>query len=226
MFNSILKSIAPAVLLAAVVLLPNTLTAQTSPPDVILINGRIHTVDANDNEVEALPISGERISAVGRSDAISALADADMRVVDLEGRTVILGLIDSHIHAIRTGFSTARQVHWYDAASVEQAVARGKAAADELPDDVSIAVVEGWSRTQFSDPRLPTAAELFEAAGDHPVYIQHMRELAFVNAAGRPRGSDRGLDDDACRGFGRHEIAADDGRWRHCSRRRPVWRSR
>ncbi len=155
--------------------------AQTQAPDVILTNARILTVDEADNEFSALAIRGEHISALGTTAEIESLADADTQVIDVQGRTIVPGLIDSHIHAIRAGVDTARQVNWYDAASVEQAIQRLQAAADELPDDVWLYVVGAWNISQFSDPRLPTPEEIIQAAGAHPVYIQHMREVAFVN---------------------------------------------
>ena len=157
--------------------------AQTQSPDAILVNARILTVDESDNEFSALAISGERISALGTTAQIESLAGDATQVIDVEGRTIVPGLIDSHIHAIRAGVDTARQVNWYDASSVEQAIERLQQAADELPDDVWLYVVGAWNITQFSDPRLPTPEEIFQAAGEHPVHIQHMREIAFMNAA-------------------------------------------
>lgn len=103
--------------------------AQTRAPDTILTNARILTVDEDDNEFSALAIAGERISALGTNAQIQSLAGTDTRIIDAEGRTIVPGLIDSHIHAIRAGVDTARQVNWYDAASVEQAIERLQQAA-------------------------------------------------------------------------------------------------
>lgn len=168
--------------------------AQTQPPDTILTNARILTVDEADNEFSALAITGERISALGTTAEIQSLADAETQVIDVEGRTVVPGLIDSHIHATRAGVDTARQVNWYDTASVEQAIERLQQAADELADDVWLYVVGAWNISQFSNPRLPTPEEIFQAAGEHPVYIQHMREIAFMNEAAM---SELGIETDA-----------------------------
>lgn len=166
--------------------------AQT--PDAILINARVLTVDESDNEFSALAITGERISALGTTAEIQGLADDETQVIDVGGRTVVPGLIDSHIHAIRAGVDTARQVNWYDAASVEQAIGRLQQSADELSDDIWLYVVGAWNISQFADPRLPTPEEIFGAAGAHPVYIQHMREIAFMNEAAM---SELGIETDA-----------------------------
>jgi predicted amidohydrolase YtcJ len=155
--------------------------SQVQIPDTILVNAKVLTVDEVDSEYSALAITGEQISALGSTAEIQLLAGDETQVIDVEGRTVIPGLIDSHTHAIRAGVDTARQVNWYDAASVEQAIERLQQAADDLPDDVWLYVVGAWNISQFSDPRLPEPDEVFTAAGNHPVYIQHMREIAFMN---------------------------------------------
>lgn len=178
--NSIFRVLVP---LCVATLLVTVTNAQYQAPDVILIDGRILTVDKADNESTALAITGERISALGTIAEIQSLADSDTEIIDLDGRTVAPGLVDSHIHAIRAGVDTARQVNWYDAASVDQAIERLQEAADELSNDIWLYVVGAWNISQFSEPRLPTPEEIFQAAGDHPVYIQHMREIAFMNDA-------------------------------------------
>src|SRR5215831_9014872 len=71
--------------------------------DTILINGKILTVDDNFTTREAIAIQGSAIAAVGRSADIRKLAGPKTRVIDLQGRTVIPGLIDSHLHGIRAG---------------------------------------------------------------------------------------------------------------------------
>jgi predicted amidohydrolase YtcJ len=76
--------------------------AATAAPDQILSNGKILTVDAEFNVVEAIAIDGDRILATGSDEAILSLAGPETEVTDLEGRTVIPGLIDNHVHYIRT----------------------------------------------------------------------------------------------------------------------------
>jgi len=69
-------------------------------PDLILINGRVFTGASHQILTEALAISGQRISATGASSSIVRLAGADTQVIDLQGRLVIPGLNDAHIHFI------------------------------------------------------------------------------------------------------------------------------
>src|SRR5262245_18909611 len=69
-----------------------------SPPDLILLNGRVVTMDAAGTVAEALAVSGDRLAAVGSTAEIRALAGSGTRTIDLEGRTVLPGFIDPRIH--------------------------------------------------------------------------------------------------------------------------------
>jgi predicted amidohydrolase YtcJ len=80
--------------------------AQAQNADLILINGKILTVDAKDSIVEAVAIAGGKIIAAGSNDAVRKLAAKNAQVIDLRGRTVTPGLIDSHCHFQRRRCST------------------------------------------------------------------------------------------------------------------------
>src|SRR5258708_19513979 len=69
-----------------------------SPADIVLINGKIITVDAKDSIVPALSIHNGKIAAIGSNEKILALAPQNARVIDLRGRTVTPALIDPHPH--------------------------------------------------------------------------------------------------------------------------------
>ena len=74
-------------------------------PDTILINGKLVVYDSP--PAQALAVRDGKIVAIGDVSSTRALAGPSTRVIDLRGRTVIPGLIDSHIHAIRAGLVTA-----------------------------------------------------------------------------------------------------------------------
>src|SRR5579871_5053737 len=95
--------------------------ALANPADLLLINGKIITLDAASSIAEAIAIESDHVAAIGRSDDIRKLAGPSTQVIDLSGRTVIPGLIDSHIHAIRAGFRHAAEVNWEGATSLVQA---------------------------------------------------------------------------------------------------------
>jgi len=90
----------------------------------LLHNGRIATLDSAATMAEAILIDGDTIAAVGDGLSLRAQADRQARIVDLRGRLVIPGLIDSHIHAIRAGLTFAQEVNWTDVPSLEEALAQ------------------------------------------------------------------------------------------------------
>ena len=115
-------AVASALLLAGLGLGAPHAAAQT--PDIVLLGGKIATVDAQSSVREALAIEGGKVLAIGTTAEIRKLAGPATRVVDLDGRTVIPGLIDSHLHAIRAALSFSTEVNWIGARSLPEALAR------------------------------------------------------------------------------------------------------
>jgi predicted amidohydrolase YtcJ len=144
--------------------------AQT--PDTVLVNGKVVTVDAASSIRDALAIANGRILAVGTTADIRRLAGPATRVIDLRGRTVIPGLIDSHLHAIRAAQTFATEVNWTGVRSLAEAVGRIRAAAAAMPPGSWLIVAGGWTERQFAENRRPTQAELRAAAPNNPVYVQ------------------------------------------------------
>ena len=157
---------------------------QASPVDMLLLNGRIVTLDRTSSISEALAITGDRITATGSSDEMRKLAGAATKIIDLGGRTVIPGLIDSHIHAIRAGFRYASEVNWDGATSIADALERLRSAASHAEPGAWLIVGGGWTPRQFTESRRPTEAEIAAVASDHPVYIQLFYGSVLINASG------------------------------------------
>ena len=158
--------------LAAAFLLCVAGTAGAQPADTILVNGKVVTVDDKFSTREAIAVRDGRILAAGRSAEIRKLAGKATRVVDLQGRTVVPGLIDSHMHAIRAALSFATEVNWIGAASLEEALGRIRDGARRASPGGWLIVAGGWTEDQFKEKRRPTQAELEAAAPGHPVYVQ------------------------------------------------------
>src|SRR3954470_1802653 len=154
--------------------------ASAQNADTVLLNGKIVTGDERGSVREALAIKDGRIVAAGSSAEVRKLAGAGARIVDLGGRTVIPGLIDSHIHAIRAALSYGTEVHWFGAGSVEEALARVRAAAKASQPGRWLIVAGGWTEEQFKERRRPTQAELVAAAPNNPVYVQWMYGWAML----------------------------------------------
>jgi predicted amidohydrolase YtcJ len=153
-------------------------------PDTALVNGKIITLDERSTIAEALAVRDGAIIAVGRSADIRDVAGPATRIIDLGGRTVIPGLIDSHMHAIRAALFYAAEVNWIGARSIPEAVERIAAAARAARPGQWIIVAGGWTEQQFAERRRPTQAELLAAAPDHPVYIQLFYSAALMTPAG------------------------------------------
>jgi predicted amidohydrolase YtcJ len=140
--------------------------------DTVLINGKIVTVDERSSTGEALAIRNGRIAALGTTAEIRKLAGAKSRVVDLKGRTVIPGLIDSHMHAIRAALSFSTEVNWIGTSSLADAIGRIHEASQTMKPGAWLIVAGGWNVQQFKEKRRPTQAELLAAAPNNPVYVQ------------------------------------------------------
>lgn len=151
-------------------------------PDIVLVNGRIATVDDQFRFVQALAITGERITAAGSNGDIRRLAAPATRIIDLEGRTVIPGLIDNHSHWIRA--AEHNELRFDGITSRRQAL---KLLADRVratPPGEWIAVLGGWSEEQFLDEArgFPTA-EIDAIAPNHPVVLQSVYNHSYLNTA-------------------------------------------
>ncbi|HET7608200.1 MAG TPA: amidohydrolase [Gammaproteobacteria bacterium] len=146
--------------------------ALAQPPDLVLLDGKVVTVDADSSLREALAIRDGKILRVGSTAEMRGLAGPDTRVVELRGRTVIPGLIDSHLHAVRAALSFSTEVNWIGARSLREALGRLSEAAARRPSGSWLIVAGGWNELQFAERRRPTQAELEAAAPSNPVYVQ------------------------------------------------------
>src|SRR5436190_24081109 len=106
------------IIFAALALVLSAVAANGQMADTVLVNGNIVTVDARGSTREALAIRDGRIVAVATSADVRKLAGPETRTVDLQGRTVIPGLVDSHLHAIRAALSFSTEVNWIGAATL------------------------------------------------------------------------------------------------------------
>jgi predicted amidohydrolase YtcJ len=159
---------------------------RTSDPveaDCLLVNGRIATQDERRSFVAALAIRGDRIHATGSTDDMMKYRGSKTTVIDVGGRTVIPGLIDSHMHIIRGGLHYNMELRWDGVPSLADALRILKVQAQRTPAPQWVRVVGGWSEFQFAERRMPTLDELNEAAPDTPVFVLHLYDRALLNQA-------------------------------------------
>jgi len=159
-------------------------SAQAQTADTILVNGKILTVDRNNSTVQALAIRDGRILVTGSSEDVRKRADQNTKVIDLGGRTVTPGLIDSHIHALRAGLTYSVELSWIGVPSLAQGLNLIREAARSSRPGTWIKVGGGWTEMQFPEKRGPSVEELMAAAPDYPVYVQRLYNTAWVTPAG------------------------------------------
>lgn len=152
--------------------------------DTILLNGNIYTNVNQGENVEACAIADGRFIRVGDRDSVELLRGARTKVIDLNGRTVIPGLNDSHIHAVRGGRFYNLELRWDGVRSLRHGLEMIREQAARTPKGQWVRVIGGWSPHQFEEKRLPTVAELNEAAPDTPVYVMFLYSVGFLNQAG------------------------------------------
>jgi predicted amidohydrolase YtcJ len=151
--------------------------------DTILFNGRIATLDPAKPEATAVAIEDGLFSAVGDDRGIMPRRESATAVIDLQGRTVIPGLNDSHTHLIRGGLNYNMELRWDGVASLADALSMLREQARRTPAPQWVRVVGGWSEFQFAERRMPTLAEISAAAPDTPVFVLHVYARAMLNAA-------------------------------------------
>ncbi len=172
-----------AFLVACLSSAPLVLQAQQAAPDLILTNGKIITVDDQFRIAEAVAIRGDRFVAVGTNADIAALAGSNTRRIDLEGRSVVPGLIDNHAHFIEEGAYWNLELRFDGVESRQEALNRLRAKAAEVPDDQWIFNFGGWSPDQFVEDQSPfTRDELDRYSGGNPVYLVFSRSDAYINS--------------------------------------------
>ncbi len=168
--------------------------AQSCPgtADLILTNGTILTMDESNTTVSAVRIRGNTIVAVGNN--LDTSGDC-VEIINLQGRTVIPGLIDSHTHFIRTAQAPGPFIQAQEAASSipEYQSALAQAAEKAVPGEWIVAV-GGLTPLQFEEQRLPTSEELTAAVSNNPVWIQRgYLADGIVNEPGKRALIERGI---------------------------------
>jgi predicted amidohydrolase YtcJ len=149
--------------------------------DLILFNGRIHTFNPARPTARNLAIREGTI--VGVDDAEEYQRGGGTKEIDLQGRTVIPGLNDSHLHLIRGGLNYNLELRWDGVPSLADALRMLKMQAERTPAPQWVRVVGSFSEFQFAERRLPTLEEINEAAPETPVFILHLYCQALLNRA-------------------------------------------
>lgn len=166
-------------------------------PDLVLLGGRVHSMHPGQTPAEAVAIKGDRILALGSTAEIRSLIDSETALILLEGRAVIPGLIDSHMHpdiyALQTqrGVDCGGDIERVDDLLVHLRAAVERTAAGEW--------IQGYGLDDVNMGRYPTLEELDDVAPENPLYIERRDEhIGLANSlALRAAGVDRHRPDPA-----------------------------
>jgi predicted amidohydrolase YtcJ len=138
-----------------------------APADIVFVNGKVFTADAQDRVSQGFAVTGDRFVAIGSSGAVRRYVGPKTRVIDLKGHFVSPGITDDHFHN-EGGGPGVDLSHVRTLGELLTVVANAAAAAQP---GMVIVSNSDWHEAQLREQRLPTAEELDQAAGDKPVVL-------------------------------------------------------
>jgi predicted amidohydrolase YtcJ len=172
-----------SIALALVMLVERIAVAQQPAPDFVLRNGKIITVDDRFSIAESIAVRGDRIIGVGTNDVIAALVEPNTRIIDLQGRSVIPGMIDNHGHIMEEGpiWQLELRLDGIESRAVALKMMRDHAIA--LGAGEWVFTLGGFSTDQFTDDQSDfTRDELDAVVPNNPVLLQVTREHIYLNS--------------------------------------------
>jgi predicted amidohydrolase YtcJ len=138
--------------------------------DTVFFNGTLLTQDPNTPVASALAVAGERIAAVGSLDEVSNLTGPETRRIDLEGRTLIPGFNDAHVHVWKVGHLLTSMVDLHDVRSTAELQETLRSASRRLPAGEWL-LGRGYNEAKIKEGRQPTRQDLDHAVSDRRVYV-------------------------------------------------------
>lgn len=147
----------------------------------ILYNGKIITVDQNFSIADSAAIRGGKLLKVGKKKDIDHYILPNTDLIDLKGKTVIPGLIDSHIHVYDMGI----MLDWVNLSNVKlisELLSSIQKATERAPSDEWVICSWTWHESQLKEKRMPTCWELDKVSPDNPVFIPRGGHVCVVNS--------------------------------------------
>ncbi len=149
-------------------------------PDLILLNGKVFTLNAANTTTQAVAVKDGRILAVGGDAEIAALAGPDTQRVALGGRIVIPGIFDSHVHFMGAGAKLAA-IRLDECRSPEEMMELVRRRAANTPPGEWV-IGQGWNEGNFPGGRLPTRHDIDPATSEHLVVLKRFFNTYLVNS--------------------------------------------
>ena len=179
------------------------LAAENGAPDTIFHSGNVLTVDSNFRKAEAFAVNGDRILAVGTNAEMFAFGTTQTRRIDLQGKTVLPGIIDSHSHPIAAAmYELDHEIPTME--TIADVLAYFQARAKIVPKGEWIGLQQVFI-TRLRDKRYPTRAELDAAVPEHPAFMRTGPDAMLNSLALAQLGITRDSGDHPGSGHGRIE---------------------
>ena len=155
------------------------------PPDLIFYNGNVITVDSQFRRAEAVAIQGNKFAAVGAGEKVKRLAAPKTRQIDLEGKTVIPGIIDAHVHAAHGGmYLLPKFVRFDDSRRIDDMLTAIAAKAESTPPGEWVLGSGHFDFDLIKEERFPNRWELDRAVPNHPFFMRIRGHLGVTNSKG------------------------------------------
>lgn len=192
--RNLLKTTGCSLLALCWILSPGCRTAPRETADLVLVGGHIVTMDRSNPEAAAVAVKGDRILTVGSDDEIRAKVGPATRVIELEGRTVVPGMIDAHTHFLSIG---VRHLQIDAGGSTKEEILAKVAAKAAESEPGEWIQGRGWDQNNWPVKAFPRRGDLDRVSPDNPVYLSRVDgHAAWVNSrALKIAGIDRSTPD-------------------------------
>jgi len=148
--------------------------------DIVLTNGNIITMNPKKPKAQAIAILKNKIIAVGTNNQIKRLTDKKTKIIDLKGKTVVPGLVDTHVHMLGFGASL-NDLNLRGVTSIKEIQQKLQERAKKTPQGKWI-LGGRWDQEKFKEMRYPTRFDLDKVAPKNPVFLYRTcRNICVVN---------------------------------------------
>lgn len=150
--------------------------------DVIFHNGHVMTMNKEEPYGEAVAVRGNRIAAVGTNEAILAMKEKDTRLIDLEGKTLLPGFNDSHMHLLNYA-RVSSMISLVGVPSIQDIIQRSKTFIKESGKSEGWIGGRGWNQNLFKEPRLLNRYDLDKISNERPIcFIRACGHVMVINS--------------------------------------------
>ena len=165
----------------AVMIMNSSGFGQRFSADLVVVNANVRTMDPKRTQAQSIAVSGGKIIAIGTDADTKSLVGPNTKVVDAQGRLVLPGFNDAHVHFLETGAQLS-SVDLRSAKSPEEFVQRIKDFAAKLPKGRWILGGQ-WDHENWKPNNLPTAAMIDAVTPDNPVFVNRLDgHMALANS--------------------------------------------